>query len=58
MLSSTGSKGASLEDVGVAEGMDEEWSKGQVEGILCSEVALGLLSGEEGPSVCFPNGMG
>lgn len=24
-------------DVGVAEGMDEEWSKGQVEGILCSE---------------------
>ena len=24
-------------DVGVAEGMDEEWSKGQVERILCSE---------------------
>ena len=37
LLCSTGSKGASLVDVGVAEGMDEEWSKGQVEGILCSE---------------------
>lgn len=28
LLSSTGGKGASLVDVGVAEGMDEEWEQG------------------------------